>query len=123
VRDIRPLALLAGIVVFSAGGVWAWSWTVQRAWIVNQAVDRGACAATRHVALAPPTPPGSREIFAADPVCRAQIVRLLETAPNFSCRRSDALTVCEHPLNADDDGSYVRAVTSRTHVLLEVIPT
>lgn len=105
------------------GALFLWIWWEQRQWVVSRAVDRGACASTRHLHLAAPTPRAARELFAADLSCRRQVIAMLRVATNFTCSARDDLTVCTHPLNAPDSSTFVRAVVTGNHVLLVTIPS
>ncbi|WP_294354310.1 hypothetical protein [uncultured Sphingomonas sp.] len=111
------------LIVLALLALWGWAALMLHRLPLSRAVDQGACADTTHVQLEPLTPPGSRELFRASAACRAQVVTTLRAAANYTCRSDAVLTVCEHPLNAPDSSTYVRAIVGHDHVLLETIPT
>ena len=115
------LLLLALFVLMAPAVRMSWE---DRNWVVNAAVDRGSCAESRHVYLSGRSGPrGSRELIHGSPVCMAQIRRMLANAENFTCKTRGDYTLCDHPLNAADSTTEVRAVIGPQAALLEVTPT
>jgi hypothetical protein len=122
-RAARLTGGAALLFALAAAGLLLASLRSWRQSLLSRVVDRGACASSDRLTLVPPTPPGSRELFRVTAACRAQVRAMLRAATHYSCRSNAAVSVCEHPLNAADDTTYVRAVIGRDHILLEAIPT
>ena len=122
-RIATPLALAIAAVASAGVAMAGRGWGTERDWVVDRAIEGGACAAAVRTSLVAPTPPGRRELLAAGPACRLRVLTMLRAAPGFTCRGGDRVVACVHPLNADDDTTYVRAVISPSHILLVTIPT